>query len=289
MNDKIGLDDGAYGTVKGVLRLIGFFALILIFIPPQLYRILSKSGDLFLFARLFHKCLTRLLGVTINVHGVMSTQKPTLFVANHTSYLDIPVLGSLIPGAFVAKAEVASWPLFGFMARLQQTAFIERRAARAAEQRDTLSQRLMQGHSLILFPEGTSSDGQRTLPFKSSLFSIVEKNCHTPPVTVQPVSFLCTGLGGLPLGRVWRSYYAWYGDMTLLPHLWNVFKIGSFTVDVIFHAPVSIKAFANRKELALYCHQKVAKGVEQCITGRFQLSETVSLPSSAKKQLAPPT
>jgi 1-acyl-sn-glycerol-3-phosphate acyltransferase len=267
------------GLIKGSARTVGFFALLLAFVPPQLYLLVSRRGDPYFFTRLFHRLLTRLLSFDVRVHGRHASNEPILFVANHSSYLDIPVLGSLIPASFVAKAEVANWPLIGFMARLQQTAFIERRAVRAAEQRSSLRERLAKGQSLILFPEGTSSDGQRTLPFKTSLFSLAEATTlDGHPVTVQPVSILCTGLCGLPIGRDERPYYAWFGDMTLLPHLWTAFKLGHFRVDVIFHDPVSIGDFSDRKTLAAYCRIKIAQGVEQCVTGRFVASSTLALP-----------
>ena len=105
---------------------------------------------------------------------------PTLYVVNHTSYLDIPILGSIIPSAFVSKAEVADWPFFGILAKLQQTVFIERRASRVGEQRNQLRQHLEKGESLILFPEGTSSIGLTALPFKSSFFSTVEGDLSAP-------------------------------------------------------------------------------------------------------------
>jgi 1-acyl-sn-glycerol-3-phosphate acyltransferase len=207
------------------------------------------------------------LGFKLRVHGTLATTKPVLYVSNHTSYLDIPVLGALIPASFVAKSEVADWPFFGPLAKLQQTVFIERKATRTSEQSDGLRAKLEKGQSLILFPEGTSSVGLSALPFKSSLFSIVQGD-FPKPVVVQPVSITCTGLDGMPLTRDLRSLYAWYGDMTLLPHLWNVFKMGRFTVDVIFHPPVSPGDFPDRKVLAAYCQSQVGRGIEQCLTGR---------------------
>ena len=238
--------------------------------PAQGATFLSRRVNPFFMPRLFHRCLVRLLGFTIRTHGVMSTAPSTLYVANHSSYLDVPVLGAIIPAAFVAKAEVSRWPLIGFLAKMQNTVFIERRAAKTAEQRDGMIERLRRGHSLILFPEGTSSDGTRTLPFKSSLFSIAE----TPlpegrSVTVQPVSILATALDGLPLGRAWQPYYAWYGDMTLVKHLWNVFRLGQFTVDVFFHPAITLDAFADRKALATHCQHEVARGVALCVRGKI--------------------
>ena len=282
---KIQNDFGSgYATLAaGFMRVVGFFALIIIMSPVHLIHSAFKPEHPFRVPQIFHRLLIRVLGFQVRVHGQMSAEVPTLFVSNHVSYLDIPVLGALIPAAFVAKAEVSSWPLIGTLAKMQNTVFIERRAAKASSHRSHLSERLEKGQSLILFPEGTSSDGMQVLPFKSSLFSVVEKAAAEKIVTVQPLSIACTALDGLPMTRAFRPFYAWYGDMTLVGHLWNVFKFGRFTVDVIFHPPIKADAFPNRKILAAYCQQQVARGIEQCLTGRsLDKADTPQLPALAK-------
>ena len=251
------------------VRCGGFVLLLLTMLPVHVVYCFMRPHDHYRLPLLFHRLLLRLIGFRVRIHGDMARQAPVFYVANHTSYLDIPVLGALIPASFVAKAEVASWPLFGLLAKLQGTIFIERRSARASEQRDTLTQHLAHDRNLILFPEGTSSDGQMVLPFKSSLFAAIEKAADNPNVTVQPVSISCTGIDGLPLTPYMRPFYAWYGDMTLLPHLWQAFKCDRFTVDVVFHEPLQARDYADRKALAGICQQAVAKGVEQCVTGRW--------------------
>jgi len=275
MQKKDTLAVGGGAQIGAGFRLCGFILLITTMVPALLVvRGISKEKARRM-PMLFHRLLTMLLGFRVRLHGEMAQasqgEGPIFYVSNHSSYLDIPVLGSVIDGHFVAKAEVASWPLFGVLAKLQHTVFIERRASRTAEQRDVMRANLEQGHSLILFPEGTSSDGMRTLPFKSSLFAIVERPLGDGRfVRVQPVSILCTEINGMPIGRSWRPYYAWFGDMTLVGHLWDVFKISNFTVDIIFHPPVKIDDFASRKLLASHCEAKISDGVDQCVTGRFK-------------------
>lgn len=256
------------------LRLLSFMLLNLIFLPVLIVcRVVGlKFGDY--IPRLYHIILCKIVGLKVRVRGQMQGgevgSKPTFFVSNHSSYLDIPALGSVIHGSFVAKSEVGSWPFIGMMARFQNTVFIERRAVRAGKQVGILRDTLEKGSGLILFPEGTSSDGMRTLPFKSSLFNIVEQPLQNGEyVQVQPVTAVCTELGTYPIGRSWRPYYAWFGDMTLVKHVWDVFKIGDFTVDVIFHPSVTIEDFGSRKLLAEYCERAVSEGVNECITGRF--------------------
>jgi 1-acyl-sn-glycerol-3-phosphate acyltransferase len=183
------------------------------------------------------------------------------------------MLGALIEGSFIAKTEVGTWPFFGTLARLQRTVFVDRKPKNAAEHRDSIQGRLEQGDSLILFPEGTSSDGNRTLPFKSALFSVASikvpgDHGGMRAITVQPVSITCTALDGIPLGHAFRPFYAWYGDMSLLPHLWTVAGLGRLTVAVEFHPAVRADAFVSRKALAQHCSDAISAGVRAMISGR---------------------
>lgn len=214
----------------------------------------------------FWAVICRLLGFQVVARGRMCMETPVLYVCNHASYLDIFVLGSLVPGFFVAKAEVAGWPVLGFLARIARTVFIERKGSRSAEQRDELGVRLDMGESLILFPEGTSNDGNRVLPFKSALFSIADRNAGQ--LIVQPVSIAYTRLDGLPMGRFLRPFYAWYGDMTLAPHLWAAVGLGRVRVEVEFHAPSTIAEAGTRKHLALHCHRVISQAVARANAGR---------------------
>ena len=163
--------------------------------------------------RFYHRVCCRLLGIHVQAQGLVSRDQPVLFVANHASYLDIVVLGSLIPGSFVAKAEIAGWPLFGLLAKLQRTVFIDRRGSRAADHRDDIGARLEAGDNLILFPEGTSSDGNRVMPFKSALFSVAERQVRgrswsSPSRSLIPISMACrSAASGAPISpgmAIWR-------------------------------------------------------------------------------------
>jgi 1-acyl-sn-glycerol-3-phosphate acyltransferase len=223
---------------------------------------------------IYHRICCWLLDVHIDVRGTMSTARPTLFVCNHSSYLDISVLGSLIPGSFVAKAEVANWPFFGTLAKLQRTVFVDRqRRTTTGQQRDQLMRRLAAGDNLILFPEGTSNDGNRTLPFRSALFGVAERRgengrLEPPPLSIQPVSLAYVRLNGMPIGRSLRPYFAWYGDMELVSHLWRLAGMGRITVVVEFHPPITLEQFASRKALSDHCQRMVAEGVAAAIFGR---------------------
>ncbi len=236
------------------------------------------------FPSWYHKKVLRCLGISVDVKGRKSTVRPTLFVSNHVSYLDIPVLGSLIPGCFVAKAEVAEWPVFGVLAKLQNTIFVDRRASRTAEQRDEITRFLEQGDPLVIFAEGTSGDGNRVLPFKSALLSVAQQRPGDAPLTVQPVSICYRLLDDIPMGRYLRPYFAWFGDMELASHVWEAIGLGRLTVEVIFHEPATIEQLGGRKELARYCQQRVAEGLASGLTGQPRPIEKA--PQSLNKEAA---
>ena len=151
-------------------------------------------------SRFFWQGTAKIIGIELVVRGERCPDRPVLFVANHASYLDVVVIGALVRAAFVAKMEVQQWPGIGLMARLGRTVFVERRPRRSKEQKDEMIGRLTSvGESLILFPEGTSNDGNRVLPFKSALLSVAEARlADGRPLPVQPVSVAYTRLGGFP-------------------------------------------------------------------------------------------
>jgi 1-acyl-sn-glycerol-3-phosphate acyltransferase len=251
-------------------RLLAYAGLTLALMPVQLLAVACRWPLRKRLPHWYHRRTCRLLGLEIESHGQPSSGHPTLYVANHVSYLDIEVLGSLLKASFVAKAEVATWPFFAWLARLQETVFVERRAHRAAEHRDEMSRRLEAGDDLVLFAEGTSGDGNAILSFKSALFSVAERRPHDRPLTVQPVSIAYTRLDGLPLGRYLRPFLAWYGDMELGSHLWHAISLGRVTVVVEFHEPVTLEQFGSRRALSDYCYEVVSRGVAAALSGRPQ-------------------
>lgn len=256
-------------SLRGAARLGVYLLLTLASIPVQFAILKLRLPGRTAFPRVYHRLCCRILGIGITVVGTPRAAGPTLFISNHSSYLDIPVLGAVLEVSFVAKSEVAGWPLFGLLADLQETVYVNRTARHEAHrQRDSMVGRLEAGDNLVLFPEGTSSDGNRTLPFKTALFSVAATRIGDAPLTVQPVSVTAVGLDGLPLGHRLRSLYAWYGDMELPPHLWRMVKAGRLEVVVEFHAPVTVETAGSRKALADLCWREVASGVERAVKGR---------------------
>ena len=220
------------------------------------------------FPRVYHRICCRILGFRLRRIGRPTARRPALFACNHVSYLDITVLGALIPGSFIAKAEVARWPLFGWLAKLQRSVFVDRQVRSTAEQRNAIAARLAAGDALILFPEGTSGDGSFVLPFKSALFSVAGPAEGAPEVAVQPVSITYTRLDGIPIGRAHRPLFAWYGDMAMAPPLWRALGLGVVEVVVEFFPPTTLAECGSRKALAAYCEARVTEGVNAALTGR---------------------
>ena len=218
----------------------------------------------------YHRWCCRILGFRIRVIGTPTSERPVLYAANHISYTDITILGSVIPGSFIAKSEVARWPFFGWLAKLQRSVFVDRRLRSTVAQRDAIGKRLADGAALILFPEGTSGDGNRVRPFKSALFGAARQGEGVGPVIVQPVSLAYTRLDGIPIGRLYRPFFAWYGAVDLVPHLWSMVGIGTVEVVVEFHPPTFLRDCGSRKALAEYCYARIAGGVVGALFDRRQ-------------------
>ena len=222
-------------------------------------------------AKAYHRVLCRIAGIRVAVTGAPAATdgRPVVFVANHTSWADILVLGATLEACFVSKAEVGTWPLIRTVARLGRTVFVSRRRTETGRERDELASRLAVGDSIILFPEGTTSDGGRVLPFRSALLGMVETGAaaKAPPL-VQPVSLVFDRLDGLPVGRINRAHFAWYGDMAIAGHAWTLLSRRSSGATVLLHPPLDPAAFASRKALTDAAFAAVDAGAAALRQGR---------------------
>jgi 1-acyl-sn-glycerol-3-phosphate acyltransferase len=255
--------------LRATFIIAAFLAVTLLGIPVQwlLLKLCSRAARSFPWR--YHQLVAALFGIHIRVVGRAVTGEGVLMVANHTSWADIVIFSAVTPLSFVAKAEVAGWPLFGTLARLQRTVFIERqRRSATGEARDVIRDRLLAGDTLLLFPEGTSHNGNTVLPFKSALLGAAEARLASGAhVKVQPVSVAFTGLHGLPMGRENRPTFAWYGDMEMVPHLWEALLAGPLDVVVQFHEPLSLDRM-DRKSLAARAQEIVQTGQAEALAGR---------------------
>lgn len=216
---------------------------------------------------LFHRALTRSLGIHVVVHGRQERRGGVLFVANHLSWADIPVMGSRMLAAFVAKSEVAAWGPVGWLSTLSRTVYVERdRRQKTGEARNAIVERLAAGENVILFPEGTNSDGVSILPFKSALFAAIE-GPGSEDFVIQPVALAYTRLNGIPITRERLPDIAWIGDTELMPHLLSFMSLGKVRAELRFFPAVRLADFTDRKALALHCHQVIADGYRKMMRG----------------------
>ncbi len=199
-----------------------------------------------------------ILGIRLTVTG-RPLDQPGAMVANHASWLDIFTLNAAHRLYFVSKAEVAGWPGIGWLARATGTVFITRRGADAMAQRDLFVARLRAGHRLMFFPEGTSTDGLRVLPFKTTLFEAFFDDALREGMHIQPVSVRYTAPAGAD-----PRFYGWWGDMAFGPHLLRVLAARpQGAARVIFHPPLRVSDFAGRKALAAAAEAAVRAGHAQ--------------------------
>ena len=235
------------------LKLIVFvlFSFPLIFTALILGKIIPFFGKW--LPVIFHKLLLWLLSINVEYEGNYQRAKDcNFFVSNHLSYLDIPILGSIFPLRFVAKSEVQFWPFFGFLSKLARTIFIKRKRSDSIIQKSKIFDLLSSGDKVCIFPEGTTSDGNRVLDFKSSSFSALENQNFL----IQPVIICYSDLNGIPINRWLRPVIAWYGDMDLKPHILKLVTLRSIKIKLIFIDPVCSNHFASRKNLSNYLEEK---------------------------------
>jgi 1-acyl-sn-glycerol-3-phosphate acyltransferase len=236
--------------------LIAVSVLTLLLLPLQFIGIVFNLRLQRIIPHLFHRAFCALVGVRIREVGIRRTSDtPVLILSNHVSWLDICVIGALNPVVFIAKSEVARWPVFGWLARLQRTIFIDRQARHktGAATRE-IGDRLLGGDAVVLFAEGTSSDGIRILPFRSALVGAVHhalgSSTQHKQITVQPMSLAYVGFDGLPVGRALRERVAWYGDADLIPHFIGVLASGAIDITVSWGDAVAYDMTADRKQIA---------------------------------------
>jgi 1-acyl-sn-glycerol-3-phosphate acyltransferase len=230
--------------------------------PIQAAMLAMPGRGKVVFARLYWAGISRCIGLPVRLMGGVPqrsqvAERRVVFVANHSSWLDIPVLGGRLEACFVSKDEIARWPGVSVIARLGRTVFVSRTRGATGRERDDMRARLAAGDNLLLFAEGTSSDGSRVLPFRSAFFSIAAG--EDPPL-IQPVSVVYDRLAGMATGRNRRPVFSWYGDMNLATHFWQFAQWTGMRATVVLHPPLDPRDFADRKALAQAAWDAVANG-----------------------------
>jgi 1-acyl-sn-glycerol-3-phosphate acyltransferase len=248
--------------VRTILSLGAIVVLTLVLLPFQMLAVQFGGPMRQRIPTLYHGLVCRILGVRIRTISRRAAVAPLLIVSNHVSWLDISVLTAASPVVFVAKREVAAWPVFGLLARLQRSVFVDReRRQKTRDVNSEIARRLAGGDAVLLFAEGTSSDGNRVLTFRTALIGAARDAIadagNDEQVWIQPLSIAYTAARGLPLGRPGRSTVAWYGSMSLLPHLRQLAAHGAIDVTVSWGDPIPYDRFSDRKI--------VARQLEHCV------------------------
>lgn len=252
--------------------LLGVLLVTVCLLPFQLIFLAAGHHWRTRLPRLWHRAALWAIGVRVEVKGKLGDRRPLLVVSNHSSWLDILVMASVADVTYVAKAEVKDWPVFGMLARLQRSIFVEREQKRKSQdQANEMAERLNAGEVVVLFPEGTTSDGNRLLVTKSTLFAAATAAAQTSPtgmVDVQPAAIAYTRIHGMPMGHYHRPVAAWPGDIELLPHLIGVLKTGAIDAEVNFGPPIEVTTATNRKALAVQAESEIRRLMEECLRDR---------------------
>jgi 1-acyl-sn-glycerol-3-phosphate acyltransferase len=228
--------------------------------------------------RAFCRGVLRILGIVLDIRGT-PPRAPFFLVSNHLGYLDVMVLGALAPCAFVAKSEVASWPVFGALARWSGTLFIDRLAGADVVRVNALAaDRLRHGGALVLFPEGTSTDGSNLAPFRPSLLQAPVAGCHP----VHYASLRYRAPEGAPPAR---SCMCWWGDMDFLPHFLGLFRWRGLSASVAF-GPEPLR-YPDRKSLAAALHRGVGESLERLGPADVRLADPGRPPAPMVREDGP--
>jgi len=248
----------AMSSIRMVLRVLAIVLLVVVTFPPILaawaLKLEKQRAHMVLF---FYRMMRIFSGVRLTVTGNISPLRPLMLVANHSSYLDILVLGSLKPLSFTPKLEIRSWPIIGFFCVLADCVFIERRPADMQRAQAEMEEKLQAGKILALFPEGTTGDGIHIKPFKSGFLNLVE--AHDLPL--QPVSIAYTHIADMPLSAKTRELVSWVGDASFAPHFLSLLRLPYVQVTVELYAVERAEDHDDRKALAKNCETTITQGL----------------------------
>lgn len=247
-----------YKKVTAYWRLFLFFLVVCFVLPP--YYVVTKINKPlgYKYGRFLLRSWLRALGHKATLRGEILDKKPVIYAVNHISYVDILVCGMFLKGRYVAKEEVEGWPLFGKLTTLQGSVYIKRTKTATADGKKMMMKVIEEPDSLILFPEGTTSDGLRVLPFGSSFFDVAIE----ADVMVQPITIAYAGCNGMPMPHWIRKMVGWDSPiLELWPHLSKLIEIGNVQVIVTAHPPLNPKDFKSRKELAKASWEAVNNGL----------------------------
>ena len=255
-------------SIIAFIKVISFVLVSIIAIPIQgiVFLILGYTRFVNFIPNLYGKTVCFILRIKVKINGTPAKAGNVIYIGNHLSYADIGSIGGNVPASFISKAEIKSWPIFGQLATVSRTVFIERDRNAATKCIKDIKKTLTTGQNLILFPEGTSTNGTEVLPFKSTLFELFLSDELKEKLTVQPFTVTITHIDGKPITDPKdNDIYAWYGDMDFFPHLWRLAKSKGATILLTFHQSRKASDYDDRKVFAADCFEDVSKGLENTL------------------------
>jgi 1-acyl-sn-glycerol-3-phosphate acyltransferase len=257
------------GRIRLVMAL-GFVAVSTAALAPlQLIAMKTKLWSEWRVLRLWHGVNVRALGFRIHQKGDLTDRRPLVVASNHVSWADISVIGSRCDVSFIAKADMAKWPVMGWLARLQRTIFIERdRRRTSGAQAGEIARRLGNDEAILLFAEGTTGDGNAVMPFKSTLFgaaTMAISQGSVDKVYIQPLAIAYTRVHGMPMGRRHRPLASWIGDTDLVPHAVALLQEGAVDVELLFGEPIEFSVGGDRKQVTRRAEAEVRAMLEAAL------------------------
>ncbi len=248
-----------------------FFFVFWMFVQLPVLFVVHFTNLVPIYAIFFFKVVCFILGIKVKIkQGKLLNSNKLLILSNHTSYLDIFALNSVFKTYFVSKADVKKWPIFGLIANLGNTIYISRNRMQAKQQINVIDEAFKKSPiPIIIFPEGTSSNGCEVLPFKSSMFALFENSIGktgNDNISIQPISIAYVSHNGKKMNDEQRSVFSWWrDDQTIVNHLFTAIKAMPVEVEIIIHDPIDISKFKDRKELAIHCQKIVEDGFYKLI------------------------
>lgn len=255
-------------TFIAFIKVFLFVSVSIIAIPLQttIFVFFGKTRFVNFIPNLYGKVVSFILRVKVSTEGAPTKEGNVIYVGNHLSYADIGSIGGSLSASFISKAEVKGWPILGQLAAVSRTVFISRDRNAAVKCIADIKKTLTTGQNLILFPEGTSTNGLEVLPFKSTLFELFLSDELKETLTVQPFTITITGVDGRNIEKPEdNDLYAYYGEDVFFPHLWKLAKSKGASVLLTFHAPRKASDYNDRKKFAADCYNDVAGGLKNTL------------------------
>ncbi len=258
----ISKDTPSISRARGQARAVAFTIMtIVMFFPVLLLWMLTLEKLRGRLVSRYYAMAGYIAGVRLTIEGKIDPRRPLMLVANHSSYLDIFVLGALAPLSFTPKREIRSWPIIGFFCILADCVFIERKPKDMQRAQAEMMARINTGKVLVLFPEGTTGDGFKIMPFKSGFFKLAEDH-HLP---IQPVSVAYTHIGNVPLSAATREQVSWIGDASFADHFWRLLRFPNVRVKVTIYPAEDMGKYEDRKALAKQCEITIREGLAKTL------------------------